>query len=65
MTRFRQTLTAEQDDHLHRTAFNARKASKTVTVDKAALEALLVDHGRALAALPRGYDAAAGRQGPR
>ena len=60
----RLTLTADQEHHLYEAVNNARKSTKFVKVDKDALFALLVDHGRALAALPDGYEDENGRLGP-
>lgn len=61
---FRQTLTADQEHHLYEAVNNARRSTKFVKVDKDALFTLLVDHARALDALPEGYEDAKGRLGP-
>lgn len=61
---FRQTLTAEQEQGLYEAIDRARRTTTTVKVEKDALFALLVDHGRALDALANGYEDADGRLGP-
>ncbi len=61
---FRQTLTAEQEQGLYEAIDRARRTTVTVKVDKDALFALLVDHGRALDALVAGYEDTGGRPGP-
>lgn len=63
-TRFRQTLTGDQEQGLYEAMNKARTATRSVTVDKEALFALLVDHGRALHALEGGYESADGVVGP-
>lgn len=61
MTVLSTKLTQAQDHDLHRAAFEARKGTRFVKVEKEALENLLIDHGKALAALPDGYKTPEGK----
>ncbi len=62
--RLRQSMTADQEHALYEALGRTRRNSTAVRVDKAALEALLIDHGRVLAALRDGYETSDGRLGP-
>lgn len=57
-------LTDDQEHALYAVAFAGRKTSGMIRVDRAALQNLLVDHGRALDALPDGFDTGSGTQSP-
>lgn len=62
MSIHKQTLTKEQDHHLHSVAFNAERKTTTVRVDVEALRNLLIDHGRLLS--QEEYVDAEGNDGP-
>lgn len=47
-------LTQEQFEQLHRDLDKTRKSSSTVKIDRAALAALLIDHGQLHAKLKTG-----------
>lgn len=57
-------LTDDQEHALYSIAFSGRKTTGLVRVDREALQALLIDHGKALAALPEGYDTGSGTKSP-
>ena len=54
-------LTEDQEHALNEAALKARKGSVFVKVDKEALQNLLIDHGKLVAAAPDGIETPEGK----